>query len=1061
MLVLPSSYAADPAKRLKTMDEGAAAAAPAPAVQAVEIDDSLYSRQRYVLGDGAMQRLAKANVLVVGAGGLGIEIAKNIVLAGPKTLTIIDHQPTTEVDLGTQFFLTKDDIGKNRAVASGPKLAELNPYVRVEGAEAAALTAEYVAQYQCVVLTECTLKQQLEVDAICRAHVPPIPFMTADVRGVFGSVFVDCGPGFEVADATGEAPREVLVADITQADAGVVTTIEGRMHGLEDGDRVLFKEVGGMAELNDSVHEVKVIDPYKFSIGDTRAMKPYEGPSGVACQLVRKRKMDFQSLEDQIKAPTLLTTDFAKFENPGLIFAAFLALHDFEAAHSRCPEAGNKADLAEFGKLFDARRGDGELSKEADRLVRQFVWTCRGSLAPLCAALGGWVAQEALKGVTGKFTPLEQVLCVDIAELAPDADPEADAASFAARGDRYDQLRACVGEEVVQRLADTNLFMVGCGAIGCEMLKNYALLGVGSSEKGGIVVTDNDVIEKSNLNRQFLFRPEHIRSPKSEVAAASVLKINPALKIEAHQHKVGPETTQTVYTDKFFQGLDVVVNALDNVQARLFMDARCVSNQRPLLESGTMGAKGHVQVVVPHITESYASQRDPPETEVPYCTLKSFPSTIDHTIQWARDKFANLFELKPAEFNKFWDSNGSPDAVFAALTAGGGGKSFESASLVTKLVQRRPTCWEDCVAMARVKFDKYFNHKARHLLNAFPMDTKLKDGKPFWQSPKRPPTPLEFDPSNDRHMAFIAAAARLFADCYGVAIEDGAMDVAVLSGIAASAPAPVFVPKADNKIVTDESVKKEDAVKAEGKAAKEVGDLGAMGASLERAFKDRELDSGVAPALANAIFEKDDDSNGHIDFITATSNLRALMYGIVPVDRLKTKLIAGKIVPAIATTTAAVSGLVSAELIKVLIGAKLEDYKNAFMNLALPFMMLSEPGAPERQQLTKDVFLTVWDRWEVKGYKEMTLADFFKEIEAKFGVKPVGCAKGASAVYIPTMASHKNRLQKPMYKLLKLEKGVKYADLVLSLGNVEDGVKAPTTRYYLKGGAPREAAAAE
>ena len=52
---------------------------------------------------------------------------------------------------------------------------------------------------------------------------------------------------------------------------------------------------------------------------------------------------------------------------------------------------------------------------------------------------------------------------------------------------------------------------VGCGAIGCEMLKNYALLGIGTADKGQITITDNDLIEKSNLNRQFLFRPQHIR----------------------------------------------------------------------------------------------------------------------------------------------------------------------------------------------------------------------------------------------------------------------------------------------------------------------------------------------------------------------------------------------------------------------------------------------------------------------------------------------------------------------------------------------------------------------
>ncbi len=79
------------------------------------------------------------------------------------------------------------------------------------------------------------------------------------------------------------------------------------------------------------------------------------------------------------------------------------------------------------------------------------------------------------------------------------------------------------------------------------------------------------------------------------------------------------------------------------------MDRRCVYYCKPLLESGTLGTKGNVQVVIPHVTESYGSSQDPPEKETPICTLKNFPNAIEHTLQWARDTFEGLF-TQPANY---------------------------------------------------------------------------------------------------------------------------------------------------------------------------------------------------------------------------------------------------------------------------------------------------------------------------------------------------------------------------------------------------------------------------
>lgn len=77
-----------------------------------EIDESLYSRQLYVLGKEAMLKMQTSNVLILGLKGLGVEIAKNVVLAGVKSMTVFDPEPVQLADLSTQFFLTEKDIGQ-------------------------------------------------------------------------------------------------------------------------------------------------------------------------------------------------------------------------------------------------------------------------------------------------------------------------------------------------------------------------------------------------------------------------------------------------------------------------------------------------------------------------------------------------------------------------------------------------------------------------------------------------------------------------------------------------------------------------------------------------------------------------------------------------------------------------------------------------------------------------------------------------------------------------------------------------------------------------------------
>lgn len=150
-------------------------------------------------------------------------------------------------------------------------------------------------------------------------------------------------------------------------------------------------------------------------------------------------------------------------------------------------------------------------------------------------------------------------------------------------------------------------------------------------------------------------------------------------------------------------------------------------------------------------------------------------------------------------------------------------------------------------------------------------------------------------------MEYIVAGANLHAYNYGI---KGSRDPAVFRKTLETMTVPEFKPKSGVKIQVNEN----EPVANE---PTEDEDVDAIVASLPSPS------SLAGFRLQPVDFEKDDDTNHHIDFITAASNLRAANYGITQADKHKTKLIAGKIIPAIATTTALAVGLVCLELYKV------------------------------------------------------------------------------------------------------------------------------------------------
>jgi ubiquitin-activating enzyme E1 len=137
-----------------------------------------------------------------------------------------------------------------------------------------------------------------------------------------------------------------------------------------------------------------------------------------------------------------------------------------------------------------------------------------------------------------------------------------------------------------------------------------------------------------------------------------------------------------------------------------------------------------------------------------------------------------------------------------------------------------------------------------------------------------------------------------------------------------------------------------------------------------------------------------------------------LNYGISPADRHKTKFIAGKIIPAIATTTALVTGLVCLELYKLIDGKdKIEDYKNGFVNLALPFFGFSEPIAAPQLEYHEQKF-SLWDRFDIEG--DVTLQEIIDYFKREHELEVSMLSSGVSMLYSFFMPKKKLEERLPM-----------------------------------------------
>jgi ubiquitin-activating enzyme E1 len=869
------------------------------------MDTDRYSRQSYSIGQDVMCKLSKARVLIIGYSSLSLEIIKNLALLGINTIDIHYNKKLEKYQKTGMYYIFDDILPLD-------DFKKLNPTIHINQInifdEDKEIDIRQLKKYNMVVITNSMFDEALNLNRL--THKLNIPFIMTGCYGLMGYVFNDWGD-FIVSDMDGEIYENLLIDYI---DNKLIKFKEG--HNLSDGDILL----ASMIQLDGSivVNEIKVKEtksPLIIEMKDEieQNVKLYNN-------LIKKKNsetINFKSLKYNYKTIDAIIADYS------LPFTRNQDLHELHLAYSQyfeeVGETPRSWNLVDFERFTAYIKDWKDKSDEFKILAKKFCFTIRGNILPISSIIASVASHEILKALGHKYNPIKQWYYMDYYELIEDSEINGFKVSHSKRyrsKSKYEGIVNVFGKELVEKIQNTKPFIIGSGAIGCELIKNLGMFGVKE-----MYLTDMDYIEKSNLSRQFLFNDEDIRCSKAQTAAKKIKLMNPDTNVVVFEQKVCKET-ENIFNEDFHNNIDIYLNALDNIDARLYVDNLAIKYTKPLIDSGTTGGKGNIQVVIPYLSESYGSSKDPDDkVGIPICTIKSFPFKQAHTIQWARELFETEFNELPSKIQKYTKES-------LSLTT-----PAEIASMNKLLYKYRDftISTEGFFTVLSHIFVENFDYNIKELLNKYSGPEKKTEieGKVL-------PTIINLHDIKDIITDFMTFGFYILSQMFNTNINYNHTEYTCLT--------PESLDINYEKIAESSTWENADKI-------------------IKTLF----------PLIKKIDFEKDDDSLGHVQWLLVSSNIRNFQYKIEVADLYTTRKIAGNIIPAMITTTALVSGFQVLEYIKLIKfykkGVKpnitcIDYYKNRFVNLNTNYIDGITPNKANINKIGSWNF-TLWDRIEV------------------------------------------------------------------------------------------------
>jgi ubiquitin-activating enzyme E1 len=865
-------------------------------------DEERYSRQSYTIGKDVMGKISNSKILVIGYNCLGLEIIKNLCLLGISKIDLINDNNLTNKEINSMYYEYKSQLPLESFKKLNPtiELKELNIDINK-------INKELLINYTCIISNNLEIDNIMNLNNLC--HQNNIGFINCNIFGLMGYVFNDFGNEFVIEDLDGDDIDQLFIEEINDKQIKFKDP-----HKLAEKETLLIDWDNG----NKTEYIIKTtITPLIIELIE----KPNQNKNEYI-KIIRKKNtkiinnITFEELLNQDNKKFVISDFSVPFDRNEILLNLIIAIDKYKNKYNEYPRQWSLTDYDLLKEFLDDNENENN-----NLIYKKCSFTMNGSLLPLCSILGGIVCQELLKYLGKKYNPIDQIYFIDYFDLIDDNEiinfDDNKRLNYRLNSNnnfKYESLINIFGKKFLEKLQNVKPFIIGSGAIGCELIKNLGMLGIKN-----ITITDPDHIEKSNLSRQFLFNDNDIYKNKAEVASEKIKNMNNDINITVYKNKVCKET-EDIFNNNFHENIDIYLNALDNIDARIYMDQKSIKYRKPLIDSGTMGSKGNVQVIIPDITESYSSTKDPDDNNnIPICTLKSFPYKKEHTIQWARELFESEFTIIPELIEKYKN-----ESELLKLNE-------NEISLFYKQIIKYKNFVLNEEGYQKI-LDKIYNENfienIKEILDKYENDKNSEELKE-----KKLPILLK---SKEIYKNFIELGFIILNQIFQKNIN--------FNGL---------ITKKNKNIIIDDT--------------ENINELEQILSIINK-----------IPNINKIDFDKDNDELKHVNWINLVSNIRNKQYFIEESTIYETRKIAGNIIPAMITTTSLISGFQILEFIKIIKYYETKDiskYKNRFVNLNINYCDGIEPGTIKKYKLDNNKEISLWTNFKTSYNKTNLIID--------------------------------------------------------------------------------------